>query len=89
MSRTKETFVIDGILEPLSRCFDAESARRLIEFEIPPEIQDRVDVLAARAGEGMLTGDEREEYETYINISDLLSTLQLKARSRLTGNGAS
>ncbi len=38
MNRTKETFVIDGILEPLSRYFDAESARRLIEFEIPREI---------------------------------------------------
>jgi hypothetical protein len=37
---------IDQMLEPLSRCLDAESARRVAALSFPAEVQDRMDVVS-------------------------------------------
>ncbi len=74
---------INGLLDPLARCLDAESARRLAEFRIDPPVQERIDALAARANEGILNAEERAEYEALINVADFISVLKLKATRRL------
>ena len=74
---------LDGLLDPLSRCLDAESARRVIELRVEPSVQERIDVLAERAKEGLLTVEECTEYEALVNAADLISILKLKARQRL------
>lgn len=71
---------LDGLLEPLSRCFDAESARRIVDLEVAPPVQERIDLLAVRANEGTLDENERAEYEALINASDFISILKLKAQ---------
>jgi hypothetical protein len=76
--------VLDQILDPLSRCLDAESARRLVALGIPDSVQERVDTLAELANEGLLTDDERAEYEALINAEDLVAILKLKARRQLS-----
>ena len=40
---------LDGLLEPLSRCLDAESARRIVDFQVDPPVQERIDILAEGA----------------------------------------
>jgi len=74
---------LDGILDQLSRCFDAESARRLVNFRVDPPVQERIDALAERANEGTLDSDERAEYEALINAADIISILKLKAKRQL------
>lgn len=74
---------LDGLLEPLSRCFDAECARRVVDLQIDPPVQERIDRLAERANEGSLTDSERSEYEALINAADFISILKLKAREHL------
>jgi len=74
------TTVLDGLLDPLSRCLDAESARRLAEFRIAPAVQARIDSLAAHVNQGSLSDEERAEYEAAINAADLIAILKLKAR---------
>jgi len=74
---------LDGLLDPLSRCLDAESARRVIEMRIDPAVQSRLDVLAERANDGVLSDEERAEYEAFINVGDFISILKLKARRHL------
>ena len=74
---------LDGILDPLSRCLDAESARRLADFRVDPPVQERIDALAERANEGTLGADERAEYEALVNAADFISILKLKARRHL------
>jgi hypothetical protein len=81
------TVQLDGLLDPLSRCLDAESARRLAEFHIDPAIQARIDALAERANNGLLSEEERAEYEAFINTIDLISILKVKARRHLDSNG--
>jgi hypothetical protein len=78
--------LLDGLLDPLSRCLDAESARRVAEFHIDPAIQVRIDALAERANNGVLSEEETAEYEACINATDLISILRLKARRQLDSN---
>lgn len=75
--------LLDSLLDPFSRCFDAESARRVTEFRVAPEVQARIGVRAERANEGMLSEDERAEYESLVNAADLISILKLKAIRQL------
>lgn len=88
MSPAQPTSVLDRMLDPFSRCFDGESARRVTEYQIDPAVQARVDVLAEKANEGLLTPEERAEYEAYINADDFIAILKLKARRHLDANGS-
>jgi hypothetical protein len=74
---------LDGLLDPLSRCLDAESARRLVDFRVDLPVQERIDLLGERANEGMLTDEERTEYEALISAADFISILKLKATRHL------
>jgi hypothetical protein len=74
---------LDDLLEPLSLCLDAESARRLIAFRIGRPVQARIDTLGQRANEGSLDPSERSEYEALINAADFIAILKLKARRHL------
>jgi len=78
--------VLDGLLDPLTRCLDAESARRVVQFRVAAAVQERIDTLAGRANEGLLRDDERAEYEALINAADFISILKLKARRHLNSN---
>ncbi len=91
MSRTQTTqgegpSVLDRMLDPVSRCLDAESARKLVDLRIDPAVQARVDVLAEKANEGLLTEPERAEYAAYINTDDFIAILKLKARRLLAAS---
>jgi hypothetical protein len=87
MDHTAIATAMDGLLDPLSRCLDPESARRIVEFRVSPDVQVRFDVLAERANEGTHTPDERREYEALINTSGFISVLKLKVQQQLKSNG--
>jgi hypothetical protein len=74
---------LDGLLDPVSRCLDAESARRLVDLRIAPPVQERIDTLGECANKGSLSPDERGEYEALVNAADFISILKLKAKRRL------
>ena len=42
-----------------------------------------MDRLAGKANEGQLTPREREEYRSYIETTELLGIIQLRARQKL------
>jgi len=77
--------LLDQFLDPLSRCLDEESARRVVALGVAAPVQERVDILAERGNEGLLSDDERAEYEALINAADFISILKLKASSQLSG----
>ena len=74
---------LDGLLDPLGRCLDADSARRIVELRISSPVQQRLDTLAERANEGVLTSEETAEYDALVNAADFISILKLKARQQL------
>ena len=78
---------LDGLLDPLTRCLDAESSQRVVEFRVDPAVQARVDALAERANDGVLSEEDHAEYEAFINAADFISILKLKARRQLNAQG--
>jgi hypothetical protein len=76
--------VLDQFLDPLSRCLDTESARRILALGVSVSVQERVDTLAERANEGLLSDDERAEYEALINAEDFVAILKLKSRKQIS-----
>lgn len=60
-----------------------ELARRLVAFRGEPVLQARIDDLASKSTEGLLTDAEQAEYEGYARANKFIAVLQAKARKRL------
>lgn len=82
-----QTPVLDRLLAPVGDCLNRESASALVRLRADPEAQARVSELATKCNEGMLTAEERAEYEAYVWASSIIAVLQAKARALLSRNG--
>ena len=80
MSNAVTHEVLDRALAPVARCLNAESASALLQPAADPLTEARLAELAEKANEGLLTGDETEEYDALILLGDLLAILRAKAR---------
>ena len=74
---------LEMILEPLGESFSVEFARKLAELRAAPELQQRIDSLAEKANEGVLTADELTDYKSFVDTSAILAIMQAKARQFL------
>jgi hypothetical protein len=72
--------LLDRLLEPLSRCIRGEGERELLGLRADKALQARIDELADKCDEGLLTPEERAEYETYVRFGNFVAILQAKAR---------
>jgi hypothetical protein len=75
--------LLDRMLDSVSECFTAKTARALIELRQDRQVRRRMEELGTKASAGRLTPAETREYQTLIEVGDLITTLQLKARRRL------
>jgi hypothetical protein len=87
MSQTQSPSMLDRLLDPTAMPLDY--ARGLLELRAGPEDQARIDLLADKCNEGLLTDDERREYERYVHAIHLIGSLQRKARRVLAAAGQS
>ena len=83
MDTTTNLPVLDGLLSPLGECLNPESARRVLALKADPKLQARVDDLATRHSEGLLTPEEQAEYGKYVSYSTFVAILKSKARRLL------
>jgi len=74
---------LDRLLEPLADCLTPGVAAKVADLRADDVIQERIDYLAERANDGLLTGKESEEYTGYLQAIYLITVLQAKARSIL------
>lgn len=74
---------LDRLLEPFADCFSPEVAAKVADLRADEVTQDRIDYLAERSNEGLLTAEERDEYAGYLHAIDIVAVLQAKARSLL------
>jgi hypothetical protein len=75
--------ILDRFLDPFEVFLTPEVAQRLVDFRVDEQTQARIDELADKCNEGQLTPAEREEYDTYISVTDFITILQAKARTVL------
>ena len=74
---------LDRLLEPLADCLSPDVAAKIADLRADQGMQERIDYLADRSNEGLLTSAEREEYAGYLHTVDVIAVLQAKARSLL------
>jgi len=74
---------LDRLLEPFADCLTPEVAAKVADLRADDATQARIDYLADRANEGLLTDEERDEYVGYLHAIDVIAVLQAKARSQL------
>lgn len=77
------TTVLDRFLKPFSECLTPEVAQRIVNLQLDSQSQARIDELAAKANEGQLTDEERQEYEEFVEGIDLIGILKARARTVL------
>ena len=75
--------VLDRFLTPVRQSLSLDQARQLAEFRADEETQAWIDVLAEKCNDGILTDEERREYEAYVEAGDLIAVLQAEAREIL------
>ena len=73
----------EHVLNKAASCFDRPTLEALASLRLDPDVLSRVDELAAKANEGLLTEEERGDYRAYIETSEFLGLVQLRARQRL------
>jgi hypothetical protein len=74
---------LDRLLEPLVGCLSLDVAAKVANLRADEALQDRIDYLADRSNEGLLTAEERDEYEGYLHAIDVIAVFQAKARALL------
>jgi hypothetical protein len=78
-----EAAILARILQSENKELTPEAARYLLSIKLPPDDEERVNVLSAKAREGSLTEAEAQELDSYLHIGSLLSVLQARARRLL------
>lgn len=78
-----KTSALSRFLDPVTSLLTPEVARRIVDFRAEAQTQARLDELAEKSNEGLLSPEERTEYEGYVRAIDLITILQLKARNLL------
>jgi hypothetical protein len=74
------TAVLDDILEPVTNAFSHDVAQALVNIKAGEAAQAIIADLAEKCNDGLLTPEERAEYEAYVHAVDMVSILQAKAR---------
>ncbi len=74
---------LDRLLEPLAASFSPDVAAKVADLRADDAMQARIDYLAERSNEGVLTASERAEYAGYLHAIDVIAVLQAKARAIL------
>ena len=80
--------LLEASLEPVGRSLNPEAALKLLELKAPSLLQERIDALADRCGEGVASDEELSEYDSMIHAANVIAILQAEARRVLSPNQA-
>ena len=86
MDTSKIAPALDRLVGLLSECLNPESARRLLALKADRKLQARVDYLAGRCNQGLLTPEEWAEYGNYVTFGTFVAILKSKARQLLANS---
>jgi hypothetical protein len=75
--------VLDRLLSPIAGQLTTKAAERVTKFRIDSKTQAKVDKLAEKANEGLLTESERAEYLAFIEAMDAITIFKSKTRRAL------
>lgn len=80
MSTTPETAAFDRGVRPVLQLVLLEKAEAVLKLRPDPDLQARIEKLAAKSTEGQLTPTERAEYGGYVRANKFVGILRRQAR---------
>jgi hypothetical protein len=80
MQATPETTAFERGVRPVMQIVLPEKAEEVVEFRADPELQARIEELAAKSTEGQLSETESAEYAGYVRANKFVAVLQRQAR---------
>ena len=80
---TSEVAILSRVVRPDSGTWSKEAAKCILGFDFPPADVRRMNALAAKARQGILSAAEEAQLENYRDVGRLLELLQSKARLSL------
>lgn len=78
-----DTKAFDRATDGLLQFFTRQQAQALVQYRGDETLRHRIEILAERNTEGLLTEAELAEYEGYVRANKFIATLQAKARKLL------
>jgi hypothetical protein len=72
--------LLERMVSPIIRVLTPEAAREILNIRADDQTQQRIDELADKCNEGILTAEERTEYQEFVSMFNMLTLLQAKAR---------
>jgi hypothetical protein len=84
MSRLSGSATLDRVLNNLGEAITPETAARILALEPDPEVEERLDYLSERSTEGLLTEEERAEYEGVVFMGDFVMLMKRQAKAVLS-----
>ena len=63
------------------------TVEELLAYHLPEDLQERVDELIERNGEGQLTFDEQQELFDFMRADEMIAMLKTKTKLRLRNQG--
>ena len=76
------------LVEPLGRALTPTSARAILSVRTTEAARQRIADLASRCNEGVLSPEEKAEYQLLVEVGDIMALLQTRARSYLDDHPA-
>ena len=78
--------ILARVIAPGSPDLTERTAKMLLTLDFPPVDRERMNQLAAKAGDGELTDVEQREIDAYERVGHILALLKSKARVWLDSN---
>ena len=75
--------LIERMVDAIGRALTPDAAQEILDLRADAETQRHIDDLADKCNEGSLTPEERAEYQEFISLFNILTALQIRARSVL------
>lgn len=80
MAASLEMAAFERGVRPLAEIVFPEKSQAVLGFRPAPELQARIEELAAKSTEGELSEAERSEYEGYVRANKFVAILKRLAR---------
>ncbi len=80
MEASLEMAAFERGVRPLAEIVFPEKSQAVLGFRPAPELQARIEELAAKSTEGELSEAERSEYEGYVRANKFVAILKRLAR---------
>jgi hypothetical protein len=81
-----EAAILARVIEADPNIITPDVARFLLAMRLPPQDEERVNELSAKARAGSLADSETQELDSYLHIGRLLAVVQSRARQALKGD---